>query len=113
MSSITSYKDWVGRSVCVYEPYANSGMVEEFVKVCTLTGVGTKYITAGGVKFDKETLCNGDIGVRKLFLGTPAELSEYLSLYKLVRRRAEQLYMGIDRFSPGELRRIYDIIKEI
>ena len=113
MSSITNYKDWVGRSVCVYEPYANSDKVEESVKVCTLTGVGTRYITAGGIRFDKDTLCNGDSGVRKLFLGTPAEFSEYLRHYKEVRQRAERLYMGIDRFSPGELRRIYDILKEI
>ena len=97
-------KNLVGQIVCVYEPYANGGDVEKTIKVFSVTSVGPKYITAGGIKFDKEMLTNHDCGTKQLFLGSPEEFRDTLCLRKSLLEKLNNLRSGVRNMELSELK---------
>lgn len=103
-------KDLVGQLVCVFEPYANGGDVEKTVKVFSVTSVGPKYITVGGIKFDKEMLTNHDCGTRQLFLGSPEELRETLRLRKSLLEKLDNLRSDVGNMELPELKELDKIL---
>ena len=113
MKKTINYKNLKGQTVCVYEPYANGGEVEKTLKVCSVTSVGPKYITAGGIKFDKEMLTNHDCGTRQLFIGSPEEFRSTLYLRKSLFEKLERLQSGIGNMELGELEELETYLKRI
>lgn len=99
----TINKDLVGQIVCVYEPYANGGEVEKTIKVFSVTSVGPKYITAGGIKFDKELLTNHDCGTRQLFIGSPEEFRDTILLRKSLLDKLDNIRSAINEMDLPEL----------
>ena len=103
-------KDLVGQIVCVYEPYANGGEVEKTIKVFSVTSVGSKYITAGGMKFDKDLLTNHDCGTRQLFLGSPEEFRDTLLLRKSLLGKLDNIRSAINEMDLPELKKLDNIL---
>ena len=108
----TINKDLVGQIVCVYEPYANGGEVEKTIKVFSVTSVGPKYITAGGMKFDKDLLTNHDCGTRQLFLGSPEEFRDTLLLRKTLVEKLDRLRSNIGNMELMELEKLTVTLSE-
>lgn len=110
MKTTVINKDLVGQLVCVYEPYANGGDVEKTLKVFSITSVGSKYITAGGMKFDKELLSNHDCGTRQLFIGSPEEFRDTLQLRKSLLNKLDRLRSDIGGMELPELEKLDNIL---
>lgn len=110
MKTTVINKDLVGQLVCVYEPYANGGDVEKTLKVFSITSVGSKYITAGGMKFDKELLSNHDCGTRQLFIGSPEEFRDTVRLRKSLLNKLDRLRSDIGRMELPELEKLDNIL---
>lgn len=113
MKNVINYKELVGQTVCVYEPYVNGGDVEKTVEVFSVTSVGSKYITAGSIKFDKDLLVNHDCGTRQLFIGTAVELLETLSRRKSVRALLDAVSRRIDSLDADELYFLEDTLANL
>ena len=105
-------KDLVGQIVCVYAPYANGGEVEKTIKVFSVTSVGSKYITAAGMKFDKDLLTNHDCGNRQLILGSPEEFRRTLYLRKTLVEKLDRLRSNIGNMELLELEKLTVTLSE-
>ena len=110
MKKRTYNKKLVGQIVCVYEPYVNGGDVEKTLQVFSVTSVGPKYITAGGIKFDKEMLVNHDCGTRQMFIGSPAEFHSTLYLRKKVTEKLDLIRSEVSRMDLDELEKLVDAL---
>lgn len=103
-------KNLVGQIVCVYEPYANGGEVEKTIKVFSVTSVGSKYITAGGMKFDKDLLTNHDCGTRQLFIGSPEEFRDTFRLRKSLLVKLDNIRSVVNYMDLSELEKLDNIL---
>ena len=112
MKTKINCKELVGQTVVVFEPYVNGGDLEKTAKVFSVTSVGPKYITAGGIKFDKELLTNHDCGTRQLFIGTPAEFSQTLWARKRIRKILDNILSNLNDYSLDELLKIEESLEK-
>lgn len=102
----------VGQTIVAYEPGRRNEDMLKDAKVFSVTGVGRKYIKADGMNFDKDTLmCSSPY--KALFVGTPAEFSEYMRTVAKVRRLMGRVEFGLHECSIGQLKELEQVLEKL
>ena len=105
------YKEWIGKKVVIYEPYANN--VHESIKEDVVTKVGSKYIFVGRYKFEMDLLTCPDMNCR-LYLGDETQFRQALILKKNIRDFLTLIQKEVVLDMPVErMKTINDTLKQL
>lgn len=112
MKQAVNFNHLVGQTVVVFESGQTTSRVVENAKSFVVTAVGSKYIKAGGYKFDKETLSCADLNY-SLFIGSLEEFKERVNTEQNVRKLMDSVSWHLKDCSLNDLKILGNVLEKI